>query len=124
MEVIRNNMAARQSDLRLYLDVIPEGSKLEPPPGSIMVFLKHFDTTKQTLYGVGKSYVPRNSKVGDLFPIINERMRWTPGTPLKLYEVGHRLTTCCLPQCQQCCYVGNQAWHDRAYESQEHLCSK
>ena len=56
-----------------------------------MVFLKHFDTSKQTLHGVGKSYVPRNSKVGDLFPIINERMRWTPGTPLKLYEVGFRL---------------------------------
>lgn len=81
-------MAARQSDLRLYLDVIPEGSKPELPLGSIMVFMKHFDTSKQTLYGIGKSYVPRNSKVSDLFPIINERMRWTPGTPLKLYEVG------------------------------------
>ena len=29
----------------------------------------------------------RASKVGDLIPVINERMRWTPGTPLKLYEV-------------------------------------
>lgn len=79
-------MAARQSDLRLYLDVIPEGGKLEPPSGSIMIFLKHFDVSKQTLLGVGKTYVPRNSKVSDLFPIINERMRWTPGTPIKLYE--------------------------------------
>jgi len=52
-----------------------------------MVFLKHFDTSKQTLYGAGKVYVPRNSKVQDLHPAINERMRWTPGTPLKLYEV-------------------------------------
>ena len=52
-----------------------------------MIFLKHFDTTKQALYGVGKVYVQRGSKVGDLIPIINERMRWTPGTPLKLYEV-------------------------------------
>lgn len=81
-------MAARQSDLRLYLDIIPEGAKLEPPQGSIMVFLKHFDTSKQTLLGVGKAYVPRNSKVSDLFGVINEKMRWTPGTPLKLYEVG------------------------------------
>lgn len=52
-----------------------------------MVFLKHFDTSKQTLYGIGKTYMPRNSKVGDLIPIINERMRWGPTTPLKLYEV-------------------------------------
>ena len=51
-----------------------------------MIFLKHFDNTKQTLLGVGKVYVLRNSKVGDLIPIINERMRWS-ATPLKLYEV-------------------------------------
>ena len=28
MEVIRNNMAARQTDLRLYLDVFQEGQKV------------------------------------------------------------------------------------------------
>lgn len=56
-----------------------------------MVFLKHFDTTKQNLLGVGKVYMQRTSKVGDLVPIINERMRWTPGTPLKLYEVHQSL---------------------------------
>lgn len=56
-----------------------------------MIFLKHFDTSKQSLYGVGKTYVLRSCRVGDLIPIINERMRWTPGTPLKLYEV-RRLT--------------------------------
>jgi ubiquitin carboxyl-terminal hydrolase 7 len=55
-----------------------------------MVFLKHFDTSKQTLQGVGKTYVQKNSKVADLYPIINERMRWSPVTPIKLYEVGHR----------------------------------
>lgn len=88
VEVIRNNMAIRQqNDLRLYLDVIPDPVKPEIMAGSIMIFLKHFDTSKQTLYGVGKVYVPRSSKVGDLVGIINERMRWPPGTPLKLYEV-------------------------------------
>ncbi|KAF8654190.1 hypothetical protein AX16_003719 [Volvariella volvacea WC 439] len=86
VEVIRNNMAARQTDLRLYLDIIPDPTKPDPPPQSIMVFLKHFDTSKQSLYGVGKTYVLRTAKVADLIPIINERMRWTPGTPIKLYE--------------------------------------
>ncbi|TFY70399.1 hypothetical protein EVG20_g2597 [Dentipellis fragilis] len=86
VDVIRNNMAARQSDLRLYLDVSPEPGKPDVPPGSIMIFLKHFDTSKQTLHGISKCYVSRASKVSDLIPIINEKMRWTPGTPLKLYE--------------------------------------
>lgn len=51
-----------------------------------MIFLKHFDTSKQTLHGIGKVYAQRNAKVSDLIPTINEKMRWTPGTPLKLYE--------------------------------------
>ena len=55
-----------------------------------MIFLKHFDTSKQTLYGVGKAYVLRSSKVGDLVNLINERMRWPANTPLKLYEVNHK----------------------------------
>lgn len=98
-------MAARQNDLRLYLDVIPDPAKVlfilpfftlanpviqpDPPPQSIMIFLKHFDTSKQSLYGVGKAYMLRTSKVGDIASVINERMLWTPGTPLKLYEVSN-----------------------------------
>ena len=109
VEVIRNNMAARQADLRLYLDVIPESSRVgglcclllvetymfqpEIPPQSIMVFLKHFDTAKQSLTGAGKVHMLKTNKVGDLAVIINERMRWAPGTPIKLYEVDHYNTT-------------------------------
>ena len=52
-----------------------------------MVFLKHFDTSKQTLRGIGKCYAQRTAKVADLVPTINERMRWPAGTPLKLFEV-------------------------------------
>lgn len=55
--------------------------------GTIMIFLKHFDTTRQSLYGIGKIHMPRASKVTDLIPIVNERMRWASATPLKLYEV-------------------------------------
>ena len=53
-----------------------------------MIFLKHFDTSKQSLYGVGRVYMAKASKVGDLVLVINERMRWTHSTPLKLYEVS------------------------------------
>ena len=55
--------------------------------GTIMVFLKHFDTARQSLFGIGKIHIPRACKVGDLIPIINGWMRWATGTPLKLYEV-------------------------------------
>ena len=53
-----------------------------------MIFLKHFSVSDQTLKGVGKVYVHRNSKVGDLVPIINEMMGWTSTTPIRLYEVS------------------------------------
>lgn len=78
----------RRGDLRLYFDVIMGPSRSYPPPGHIIVFLKHFDTSKQRLLGVGKVFVLCNSKVQDLHPIINERMKWTPGVPLRLYEVN------------------------------------
>lgn len=53
-----------------------------------MVFIKHFDPSKPALLGAGKVFVNKTSKVSDLIPIINERMRWTSGTALKLYEVN------------------------------------
>ena len=55
--------------------------------GEMMIFLKHFDTTKQSLLGVGKTFMERANKVSDLIPIINERMRWESGTSLRFYEV-------------------------------------
>jgi len=51
-----------------------------------MVFLKHFDTSKQMIHGIGKCYAHRNAKISDLVLTINKRMKWTPGTPLKLFE--------------------------------------
>ena len=141
VEVIRNNMAARQNDLRLYLDLVADPAKVgwnsfylylfvanapgfqpEPPAGSIMIFLKHFDASKQTLLGVGRIYVLRNSKVGDLAPIINERMRWTPGTPLKLFEVfnpARKLQNLMLHS-----WTGNQAEYDRSHETQVYFRTK
>ena len=51
-----------------------------------MVFLKHFDASKQTLHGIGKCYTHQDAKISGLALTINERMRWTPSTPLKLFE--------------------------------------
>jgi len=100
-------MAVRETNpIRLYLDILPDPCEVGYFPhfrrrclhirmkkiqwedaNMVIVFLKHFDTAKQSLSGVGKVYVPNASKVCDLIPIINERMKWAPGTLLKLYEV-------------------------------------
>lgn len=43
VDVIRNNMAARQTDLRLYLDVIPDPSKVHFTVHAVHVYpLIHF----------------------------------------------------------------------------------
>ena len=108
--MVRDRMTARQRDLRFYLDILPDPSMVSischstemlcclfiyyhskkillEDAGTIMVFFKHFDTTEQTLVGVGKVHVPRARNVSVLIPIINERMGWASETPLKLYEV-------------------------------------
>ncbi|KAL1410390.1 ubiquitin-specific protease ubp15 [Vanrija albida] len=91
MESIRNNMAARAADLRLYLDYNPDHAKFnaqhaDPNNQPIMIFLKWFDVSKQTLYGQGKFFANKNSKVSDLYGEIQERMGWPSSTPIKLYE--------------------------------------
>jgi len=90
MEFIRNNMAARATDLRLYLD-FNEPSKFaithaDPNNQPIMIFLKWFDCSRQTLLGQGKVFVNKHSKVSDLYAIIQEKMGWPSSTPIKLYE--------------------------------------
>lgn len=84
-------MAARASDLRLYLDYNPDHSKFnalhaDPNNQPIMIFLKWFDFNRQTLTGQGKVFVNKNSKVSELIPYIQEKMGWPASTPIKLYE--------------------------------------
>lgn len=91
MEFIRNNMAARASDLRLYLDFNADHAKFnqmhsDPNNQPIMVFLKWFDCSRQTLLGQGKVFVNKNSKVSDLYGVIQEKMGWPSSTPIKLFE--------------------------------------
>lgn len=92
METVRDRMASRQHDLRLFLEVLEPNSlatvhlDAAAPGNAIMIFLKYFDTSRQTLLGVSRMYVQRQMKVGDLIPTINELMRWPPTTQVKLFE--------------------------------------
>ncbi|KAG8830769.1 hypothetical protein FRC17_004264 [Serendipita sp. 399] len=88
VEAVRTTMAARSADLRLYLDLRGEHEKDHPEPNgnTLMIFLKYFDAAKQQLFGIGKVYVQRQMKVGDLSGVICESMRWPGSTPLRYFE--------------------------------------
>ncbi|KAI9885549.1 MAG: hypothetical protein M1823_002648 [Watsoniomyces obsoletus] len=52
----------------------------------ILIFLKHFDATNQTLKGVGHVYIPRRARVADLVPKVNKIVGWPEDTAIELYE--------------------------------------
>jgi len=92
LEVVRDRMASRQNDLRFFMEVLDPNSlamtHLDPATrnDAIMIFLKYFDTSRQSLLGVSRMYVQRHMKVSDLVPTINELMRWPPATQVKMFE--------------------------------------
>jgi ubiquitin carboxyl-terminal hydrolase 7 len=52
----------------------------------LMIFLKHFDTTTQSLYGIGTFYAAYQDKVADLSPSITKLLGWPADTQIKLSE--------------------------------------
>ncbi|KAI1079311.1 cysteine proteinase [Whalleya microplaca] len=56
----------------------------------ILLFLKHFDSERQTLEGAGHLYVSREKKVEELVPVIAKKMGWgdklAPGEQLAMWE--------------------------------------
>ncbi|KAF9583319.1 hypothetical protein BGW38_009760, partial [Lunasporangiospora selenospora] len=97
METIRFNYGLRtQVDIKCYVEFAdnlsgsPNGKtapfQSEAQSGNIMIFTKYFDPFTQTLEGVGKLYVQKNGKVGDIVPILNERKGFPANTPLNLLE--------------------------------------
>lgn len=53
--------------------------------GARMLILYNFDFCHR---GVGRIYVQKAAKVGDIVSILNERKGLPANTPLKLFEVG------------------------------------
>ncbi|KEI40875.1 uncharacterized protein L969DRAFT_86115 [Mixia osmundae IAM 14324] len=91
VDAVRDRMASRQYDLKLYLEHSPPGElkkwhDMYPGETPIMIFVKHFDYEQQTLKGVGHFYVHRQLRVADLVTMINQRMGYSPDTALKVYE--------------------------------------
>jgi ubiquitin carboxyl-terminal hydrolase 7 len=90
MEGVRDKMASKAQDLKLYLEVLDPEHKAESVESKgkrHMIFVKYFNVSDQKLAGVGHFYVHENQRVGELIPLINARMDFPENTPLKLYEV-------------------------------------
>ncbi|KAL1915750.1 uncharacterized protein VTP21DRAFT_6509 [Calcarisporiella thermophila] len=91
METVRDKMASRTGDLKLYLEYgeRPLNERMMfPPEGSnyILIFIKYFNLETQTIEGICHMYVLKNSKVGDILPQLRERLEFPPNTPLLLFE--------------------------------------
>lgn len=79
---------SRDKHFRLWLETAhhvedgkPVWPDLQPQMGNnlpVLVFLKHFDSTAQTLRGVGHIYIRKHSKVADLIPLILNTMEGSP----------------------------------------------
>lgn len=84
-------MAPRKADGEPDWADINAVANIQSPTKPILLFLKHFDAGKQTLLGHGHVYIGRHKKISELAPLILERMGWTTGTQLRLFEVSrHR----------------------------------
>lgn len=91
---------SRDKHFRLWLETAPpveDGKPIWPdmqpqssnnPP--VLVFLKYFDTTAQTLRGIGHIYIRRHSKVADLIPLILNSMEGLPLTSASVNGSGHQ----------------------------------
>ncbi|KAH7100498.1 hypothetical protein BKA62DRAFT_706491 [Auriculariales sp. MPI-PUGE-AT-0066] len=86
VEKIRSDLAARSAQLIVYMEVVHDQTRLDPPADHITIFLKYFDVMQQRLRGVFRLNISRASRLDVLPAIINERMMWAPSKRLKLYE--------------------------------------
>jgi ubiquitin carboxyl-terminal hydrolase 7 len=65
----------------------------------LMLFLKHFDPEKQSLYGVSTFYAAWQDKVQDISPQILKLLNWPAGTTIKLYEeIKHNMIEAMKPK--------------------------
>lgn len=105
-EAYSRSAAHRDSSLRIWVEVAEslnaDGEPIWPSYQSqsngvlvkndtILLFLKHFDSEKQTLRGIGHVYIGKEKRVEDLVPYILGKMAWGEKLPaddkLLLWEV-------------------------------------
>ncbi|KAF7680281.1 cysteine proteinase [Alternaria burnsii] len=100
VEEAASKHGTKQSQFRMWIEKAQErddsgapvfGEKLVDLKGQtnnrpLMIFLKHFDASEQSLFGVGTLYAAFQDKVSDLTPAITKMLGWPTGTQIKLSE--------------------------------------
>ncbi|KAG0004724.1 hypothetical protein BGZ65_012817 [Modicella reniformis] len=87
MESIKEKHGTRQlAELRCYVEFLEPGLKTSPSSNDLMIFIKYYDPFTTKLEGVGRQYVQKSAKVGDIVGILNERKGFPSNTSLKLCE--------------------------------------
>ncbi|KAJ5573764.1 Ubiquitinyl hydrolase 1 [Penicillium hispanicum] len=91
VEEAHSKFGTKGNFFRLWMEVAPSGPDGQPVPwpdhsDSVLIFLKNYDVTAQTLSGVGPVYVRKTQKVAELAPTILAKMNWPAGTEFMLYE--------------------------------------
>jgi ubiquitin carboxyl-terminal hydrolase 7 len=89
--VMKHN--TKGSDFRLWVEYT-ENPKDVPPYNKehgnnnpwIVVFLKYYDPSNQSLRGLHHVYMRKNDKVQEIVPFINDMMKWPAKTELQLFE--------------------------------------
>lgn len=88
MDEAYNKYGGRDKSFRLWAekasqveDGKPVWPEMQQPIGGnnapVLVFLKYFDATAQSLKGVGHIYIKKHAKVADMVPMISQLMEWT-----------------------------------------------
>lgn len=100
MDWIKDKYARNYPELRLYMEIGEEEHKgadgkvsyfpvrdENGPHKSLLIFLKYYEPTNNTITYAGNLTIrSKQLKIQDILPIIQERMKWDPNTPLKLFE--------------------------------------
>ncbi|KZF20341.1 ubiquitin thiolesterase [Xylona heveae TC161] len=101
VEEAYNKHGTKNSPFRLWIEVaeasddgspgwsdhqVANGNAAVNQSGSILIFLKYFDSEQQTLHGAGHVFLRRHDKVQDLGAPILKSMGWPSSTNLKLFE--------------------------------------
>ncbi|ORZ20052.1 cysteine proteinase [Lobosporangium transversale] len=97
MELVRDKHGTRTpTEFRCYVEFSDKNLKAvngktswfqnDSQNGDIMIFIKHYDPVTSKLEGLGRIHVHKQAKVGDIIPILVEKMGYPANTPLKLFE--------------------------------------
>lgn len=86
-----NEAAENHTPWNVFLELLPSdapSASLQPfdKDTDVLMFFKLYDPKQKKIHYCGHSYLPVNTKLADIVPMLNERAGFPPDTDLTLYE--------------------------------------